>query len=504
MGASSATLPTLRRRAAQRARARPPGVRPKPLPIAPDAWARARLGWRAAHALATERPEISARFGLSGEQSRALWAVGVFCAGALAYAPQTTATMVFAALGAMALVGSGLRLTAAVSPSRPPRALAPRRDAPVYTVIAPLKDEAHMLAGLVQALKRLRYPAHRLDIILAIDEDDAATLFAARAYARDPQIRVLACPLIGPRTKPRACNYALQFARGRYTTIYDAEDRPHPDQLLAAVDAFERGAPTLGVLQAPLLYHNSEETWLTRQFALEYAVQFLGLLPLFARWGWPFPLGGTSNHFRTDVLRGVGGWDPYNVTEDADLGFRLAAAGWRADVIAPATWEEAAPTLDLWLKQRTRWLKGFIQTFAVQTRSLGPLRQQRGLAGPLALALSVFGPVLAGPLHAAVLSAGLVWLCVRLGGASPPDPPNWAVAMGAAGYAAALGAGVIVALRNGFGALAPHVLLTPIYWVLQGWACALAVIDLARRPFFWAKTPHRAASAGPQTGPKAA
>ena len=102
-----------------------------------------------------------------------------------------------------------------------------------------------------------------------------------------------------PRTKPRALNYALQFATGDYLVIYDAEDRPDPDQLRKAAGRFRDAPREVVCLQARLTFDNASENWLSKQFAIEYASLFAGILPMLDAARLPLPLGGTSNHFRT-------------------------------------------------------------------------------------------------------------------------------------------------------------------------------------------------------------
>lgn len=187
---------------------------------------------------------------------------------------------------------------------------------PTYTILCPLYLEANITADLVAALERLDYPRSALDIKLIVEEDDHETLEAALAVARAPHVEVVVVPASAPRTKPKALNVGLARARGAYVAVYDAEDRPHPLQLRAALAAFEDGGKDLACVQATLAIDNAEASWISRQFAAEYAIHFLEILPLLTRLGLPLPLGGSSNHFRTEVLRAAGGWDPYNVKED--------------------------------------------------------------------------------------------------------------------------------------------------------------------------------------------
>jgi cellulose synthase/poly-beta-1,6-N-acetylglucosamine synthase-like glycosyltransferase len=209
-----------------------------------------------------------------------------------------------------------VRLVAAASLTRVMWRLADQADLPTYTILCPLYREANVIPDLVAALERIDYPAHALDIKLLVEGDDVETIAAALAATGAAHIEVLIIPACAPRTKPKALNVGLARARGEYVVVYDAEDRPHPQQLRAALAAFEDGAERLACVQAPLSIDNASASWISRQFAAEYAIQFREVLPLLARAELPLPLGGTSNHFRVDVLRLAGGWDPYNVSED--------------------------------------------------------------------------------------------------------------------------------------------------------------------------------------------
>jgi hypothetical protein len=235
-------------------------------------------------------------------------------------------------------------------------------DLPRFAVLVPLHREERVVDDLVAALARLDYPADRLDLRLVVEADDAGTRAAvARAVAGTP-IEMIEVPVVLPRTKPKALNFALATVDAPFVTIYDAEDRPDPDQLRRAAAAFRAGGDDLAVVQAALEidHADADRPWLVRQFEIEYAMLFHGLLPWLARHRLFLPLGGTSNHFRREALEEVGGWDPHNVTEDADIAVRLMRRGWRADVFASSTLEEAPLDLPRWRAQRVRWLKGWM------------------------------------------------------------------------------------------------------------------------------------------------
>ena len=245
---------------------------------------------------------------------------------------------------------------------------------PVYSVIVALRGEARVVDQLLSAIERLNYPHEKLDVIIAVEAEDHATRAAITARKHRIPIMIVPVPAVGPATKPKALNVALPFARGTFTVIYDAEDRPERNQLRAALKAFQSGGGDLACVQARLCI-DTKTSWLARYFTAEYAGHFDAFLPKLAALGLPFPLGGSSNHFRTATLREVGGWDPHNVTEDADLGMRLARFGYRSGVVPSSTYEEAPADIDRWLGQRARWFKGWMrlvkkQIFALFSRPL--------------------------------------------------------------------------------------------------------------------------------------
>jgi cellulose synthase/poly-beta-1,6-N-acetylglucosamine synthase-like glycosyltransferase len=241
-----------------------------------------------------------------------------------------------------------------------------------------LYREAAVAEQLISSLKRLDWPAVLLDIKLVCEADDHETITALNALALGPCFEIVEVPPCNPRTKPKALTYALAAARGEYLAIYDAEDRPHPQQLREAYARFQTSPAEVACLQAPLIITNAKESWISALFSLEYSGLFRGLLPMLAGSRMPLPLGGTSNHFRTETLLAVGGWDPFNVTEDADLGLRLYRLGYRADVIVRQTLEDAPTAIRVWMAQRSRWFKGWLQTWLVLMRHPRRLARQMG------------------------------------------------------------------------------------------------------------------------------
>jgi glycosyltransferase involved in cell wall biosynthesis len=344
---------------------------------------------RAVLGLLRTRPASSAGTTITTVQSIAIWGVAGLLIGGFGVLPDVTLTALTALIAIPFLCVTALRLVALrqviASPKRMARSAGTRpertseRLLPVYTVLVPVFREASVLPGLVQSLRALDYPAAKLEIFIVLEAIDVETQAAVARMALPGNFRSLVVPEGGPQTKPKALNYALQFARGDFVVVYDAEDRPQPGQLRRAWDVFSQSPPSLACLQAQLNIYNPRQSWFTRQFAIEYSVLFDAILPALESLRLPVPLGGTSNHFPRALLVEIGGWDPYNVTEDADLGVRIARLGYQTGVLASTTWEEAPPVFRVWLTQRTRWLKGWMQTYLVHTRDVRRLNRELGL-----------------------------------------------------------------------------------------------------------------------------
>jgi cellulose synthase/poly-beta-1,6-N-acetylglucosamine synthase-like glycosyltransferase len=334
------------------------------------------------------------------------------------------------------------------------------------------------------------YPPEKLDIKLIIEPDDDDMRAALARLPLAPPFEVFVAPDAGPRTKPKALNAALPFARGTFTVIYDAEDRPEPGQLRQALDAFLFHEDAVACVQASLTIDNTADNWLTAMFTAEYAGLFDVFLPALTQLGMPLPLGGSSNHFRTSTLRAVGAWDPYNVTEDADLGVRLARLGYRSVAIKSATYEEAPGQLVLWLRQRTRWLKGWMQTWLVHMRHPWRLYRELGLWPFLTVQLVVGGNVLASLVHPIMI----VWLAISIAAGLPPWSSTTAVvwfgtAM-AGGYLTSMALGAAGLLRRGLIGHAWVLLLVPVHWLLLSLAAWRALYQLLHDPYRWEKTEH--------------
>ncbi|MCS7042068.1 MAG: glycosyltransferase [Bryobacteraceae bacterium] len=364
---------------------------------------------------------------------------------------------------------------------------------PVYSVLVPLYRDAAVVPRLAKALRSLDYPRSKLDIKLVLEGDDLETIEACKKAGLEANVELIVVPPGLPRTKPKALNYALKFARGQFVTIYDAEDLPQPDQLKKAVLAFRKAPWDVVCLQARLNYFNWNENWLTRLFTLEYSLWFDWYLPGLEAMGIPIPLGGTSNHFRIEVVRAVGGWDPFNVTEDADLGVRFTMGGWRVGVLDSTTFEEANCHLGNWVRQRSRWVKGYMQTWLVYMRRPWRTFRKLGWKGFLGFQAFIGGSVL-GPLAFPPLAAMfLYWLAT---GSRALDPLFTPPVLDISLLLLLLGNGLLMyfhllaAWYRGRHALVFWAVTLPLYYLLMSAAAWKALWQLAIRPHYWEKTEH--------------
>ncbi len=366
---------------------------------------------------------------------------------------------------------------------------------PIYSVLVALYKEAEVASQLVAALKQLNWPASKLDIKLVCEADDHTTIAALQAADLAPQFEIVRVPVAHPRTKPKALNYALAAVRGEFVVIYDAEDRPHPDQLRAAHAQFVSSAGDVVCIQAPLVISNGRDSWISAAFALEYAALFRMLLPMLAKRRLPLPLGGTSNHLRVAELRACGGWDPYNVTEDADLGMRLYRLGYRCGVIDCPTHEDAPTTFNIWLNQRTRWFKGWLQTWLVMMRSPRTLMMEMGVGAFLVFQLLIGGMLIASLAHPWLIVLLLSTATYLMLGFPPPGTREALLflidmANMLASYGLFLLLGKKAMHRDERRSVGWRWIAVPLYWLMISIAAWRAVFQLPFKPFFWDKTPH--------------
>ncbi len=380
---------------------------------------------------------------------------------------------------------------------RPPQTVPARL--PVVSVMVPLFREDDIAPRLIRRIGRIDYPKELLDVLLVVEEDDLATQQALSRRTLPRWMRVVTVPRGPIRTKPRALNYALDFCRGSIVGIWDAEDAPDPGQIRTVVTRFAVAPPEVVCLQGILDFYNARHNWITRCFAIEYAVWFRTLLPGLARLGLVVPLGGTTLFFRRKALEDLGGWDAHNVTEDADLGLRLARHGYRTEVIDTVTEEEPNSRPLAWIRQRSRWQKGFAITWASHMRS--PRRLWRDLGPKRFLAVQV---MLLGSVSQALL-APVLWTfwALTLGLAHPLAGalPGWVMTLLAALFAVAemitLAAGLWATRGPQHRHLMKWVPTLHLYVPLASFSAWKALQECVTRPFYWDKTAHGVVAARP-------
>jgi len=449
-------------------------------------------------------PAFSARSGPSWQQIAALLIIIVFLILLVWLMPVLARDLGYWSFWGLFMGNAVLRFFACLVPrGKTSPALAPVLDLPHYSVIIALYKEAKLVPQLLNAVLALDYPHDRLEILFALEEDDQETIAAFRSRYLPPFVHVIEVPDGMPRTKPRALNHALGLATGDLVVIYDAEDRPARDQLREAAAAFTADADgRLACVQAPLRPVGAH-TFIGRQFAAEYAVQFDVLLPALNRLRLPFPLGGTSNHFRADILKAIGAWDAFNVTEDADLGLRLAQYGYTSGIIAAPT-EETPPAFSrTWIPQRTRWIKGYIQTLLVHTRLNTPFRWRVWVGMVLGVALSAGAALCYAPFSLLVLTSLLTDLLqntLYMMGAHG-HPIKWQawhmspvavsdIVLFAFGTVSATATLLVGTRRAGVRFGWRDVVSAPLYWSMQSIAAGFALYQLVTKPFHWDKTEH--------------
>jgi glycosyltransferase XagB len=447
-------------------------------------------------------PELTAQQTASPRQLVVVLAIVAALAVGALVAPMSTAVGLISLATLAYMAALSYRLAAFWSSLRNPQVVVisddearaiPDELLPVYTVLVPMYREASVVGALIARLSELEYPVGKLDIRLVLERDDRDTITAATAARPGPQFTIVRVPHSEPKTKPKACNYGLRGARGEYVTIYDAEDRPEPLQLRRSVVAFGRLGEEVACLQAKLSYHNAEQNLLTSWFTIEYAMWFSFLLPGLVTQRGPLPLGGTSNHFRARILKDIGGWDPYNVTEDADLGIRLARRGYQTRVLESTTYEEANSDVINWVKQRSRWYKGYLQTWLVHTRRPRELRRELGWRGFVGFNLFVAGTPLLSLINPVFWAMTALWFLIH------PAVilalfPAWlyylSLGVMVAGNIMLFYSWLVSARMAGSWKLVFAALLVPVYWALMSLAVVKAAVQLISAPSFWEKTVH--------------
>lgn len=371
--------------------------------------------------------------------------------------------------------------------------LEPENGWPVYVVQVPLFHEGETLPVLVENLKLLDYPTDKLTIQLLIEEDDEETNEALEKIDLPAQFKPVIIPESYPRTKPKACNIGLAEAEGDFLVIFDAEDKPEPDQLKKAVIAFSKCHKNTVCLQGKLNFFNAKRNLQTRCFTAEYTMWFDLSLPGLDFLAAPIPLGGTSNHFKLHILKELGGWDEYNVTEDCDLGVRLFNQGYRTRVLDSTTWEEACPSPYFWIHQRSRWVKGYIQTYLVHMRNPLKLLKDFGLVNFCHFQVLIGGSFFSMLLSPFYWFLVILWFFLRIEGMQDFFPGS-IVFLGC--FCLFLGnfvfaySGALACAKRGNGYLVKYCLFMPLYWSMISLGAWIGALQLIFKPHYWAKTKH--------------
>jgi len=367
---------------------------------------------------------------------------------------------------------------------------------PVYSILCPLYKEAHVVPQFLEGIAKLDWPKEKLDVMFLLEEDDVETIQAFSEMTLPYYARTVVVPHSQPKTKPKACNYGLSFAKGKYLVIFDAEDMPDPLQLKKAYIAFQKAPADVKCLQAKLSYYNARQNLLTRFFTAEYALWFDMTLPGLQSLNSALPLGGTSNHFETEILKKLHGWDPFNVTEDADLGVRLFQKGYRTAIIDSTTYEEATSVPKNWLRQRSRWIKGYMQTYLVHMRNFIPFIRSNGVWHNIIFQLTVGGKITFALLNPFMWVITILYITqypvvgpIMLEIYQPPFSYLAVFSMVFGNFIFLYSYMVAVAKRQQWD-LMKYVLLIPVYWIMMSTAAMIALYQLVFKPHYWEKTVH--------------
>ena len=391
----------------------------------------------------------------------------------------------------LSLVGSKFELYQAVTKSEIKNIV--DDELPVYTIHLPVYKEDKLIKKLIWNLQSLDYPRDRLDIKLLIEEDDDQTLNAVRNLDFPAIFEVIVVPFHMPKTKPKACNYGLHFSRGQYLTIYDAEDIPDTDQLKKVVAMFNKLPEEYICVQCALNYFNRNENFLTRMFTLEYSYWFDYVLPGLDTLDIPIPLGGTSNHFKMASLIELGAWDPFNVTEDADLGVRAYAKGHKIAVINSTTYEEANNDFVNWIRQRSRWIKGYMQTYLVHMRDPIGLIRKIGFKGFLGFNFFVGATPIMFLINPILILIFIGYVVFDLG-IIRTIFPDWVLFISIfnlmVGNILMIYVNMMAVFKRRYYELILFAIANPLYWLMHSIAAYKGLYQLIVNPFYWEKTNH--------------
>ena len=391
----------------------------------------------------------------------------------------------------LALVGSRFELHQAVT--REDLKELVTDELPIYSILLPVYKEDKLIKKLIWNLQAIDYPREKLDIKLLIEEDDSKTLNAVRNLNFPAIFEVIVVPFHMPKTKPKACNYGLFFSRGKYLTIYDAEDIPDTDQLKKIVAMFNKLPSNYICIQSALNYFNRNENFLTRMFTLEYSYWFDYMLPGLDTLDIPIPLGGTSNHFKLENLVELGAWDPFNVTEDADLGVRAYAKGYKVAVVNSTTYEEANNEPFNWIRQRSRWIKGYMQTFLVHMRNPVALWKKLGWKGFLGFSFFIGATPLTFLVYPFLLGIFICYIVFDLSSIRTLFP-DWVLFISIfnlmVGNILMIYINMMAVFKRRFYELILFAIANPIYWLMHSIAAFKGLYQLVVKPFYWEKTDH--------------
>lgn len=366
---------------------------------------------------------------------------------------------------------------------------------PLYTILCPLYNEAHMIPQFLKGISQIDYPANKLEVLLLLEEDDLTSIAMVKNMNLPSYVRVTIVPQSFPKTKPKACNYGLSQAKGEYLVIFDAEDVPDPLQLKKAFIGFQKVDKNVLCLQAKLNYYNPHQNLLTRFFTAEYSLWFAVTLTGLQSINTIIPLGGTSNHFRTNDLKRINAWDPFNVTEDADLGMRLFKQGYQTAILDSVTLEEANSHVGNWLRQRSRWIKGYMQTYLVHSRDIIGFVRTQGIHA------LIFQLVIGGKI-AFIFINPLLWITTIsyfifhgifgsfIETIYPTSILYIAITSLIFGNSLYLFCYMLGCVKNNQWSLIKYIYIIPFYWLLMSVAGCLGLYQLIFRPHYWEKTIH--------------
>ncbi len=369
-------------------------------------------------------------------------------------------------------------------------------DCPTYTIFCPLYKEWQVAPQFVEAMQKLDYPHEKLQVLFLLEENDTETIEKIGASSLPPHFQILVVPHSKPKTKPKAMNYGLNYVSGEYVVIYDAEDMPEVDQLKKAVLAFKKVGADVACIQAKLNFYNPQQNTLTRLFSAEYSLWFDLVLPGFQSISAPIPLGGTSNHFKIGTLRELGGWDAFNVTEDCDLGMRLAKRGYKTAIVDSTTHEEANSDVLNWYNQRSRWIKGYMQTYFVHMRN--PKKYFSNGKGKdfFLFQLIVGGKILSLFINPLMWITTICYFLFRADLAVFIEPlfPGPILYIGVFslvfGNFLYLYYYMLGCVKRGYDGLIKYIFLVPFYWLGMSFAAWQALYEIIVKPHYWAKTVH--------------